>query len=247
MNKSYLIPNWPAPACVRAFSTTRLGGHSKAPYDSFNLGYGSNDGAAAVEHNRLKLKRELALPSEPLWLHQIHGPHVIDADHYENNCKADGSYTATTNRICIIGTADCMPILLCDKNGQEIAAVHAGWRGLAGGVIETALAKFASPKSEILAWLGPAIGPTVYEVGDEVRQQFIAIDAAAQAGFKPTANNKWLADLYTLAKQRLHHAGVINIYGGDFCTFSDSQRFFSHRRDQGKTGRMASLIWLAKD
>jgi len=244
MNKNYLIPNWPAAANVRAYSTTRMGGFSKAPYDSFNLGYSSGDERDAVNKNRDKLRQDLALPAAPIWLHQVHSASVVVAEQCENSVQADASYTQMPNTVCIIMTADCLPILLCNTAGTEVAAVHAGWRGLAGGIIAAALKKFQSPSSEILAWLGPAIGPEIYEVSEEVRQQFLSLDPATAAAFKPSANGKWLANLYALAKQLLNDYGVTQIYGGGFCTYTDSQRFYSHRRDQGKTGRMASLIWM---
>jgi len=253
MTPSFIAPNWPAPANVKALQTTRAGGYSQAPYASLNLGAHVNDNPITVAQNRQLLNPYL--PSEPVWVNQVHGVDVIDAATSSCLQNADASFATRQNVVCVTMTADCLPVLLCDKKGTVVAAVHAGWRGLCDGVIEAAVNKMAVDKGEILAWLGPAIGPTAFEVGSEVREQFIQIDAQAALAFKPVVNplepqlnDKWLCDMYLIAKQRLNRAGVTHIYGGgvneDFCTYTDAARFFSFRRDN-VTGRMASLIWLA--
>ncbi|MEY3804558.1 MAG: hypothetical protein RL667_680, partial [Pseudomonadota bacterium] len=199
---------------------------------------------ACVRQNRQVLRT--VLPSEPVWLNQVHGVTVLDAVLVQGVADADASYTRKAKKVCVTMTADCLPVLLCDRAGTVVSAVHAGWRGLCDGVIEAAVAKMAVSPSEILAWLGPAIGPNAFEVGHEVRAQFMQYDGQAALAFKPHAD-KWLANLYVLAQQRLNALGVSQIYGGGidqaFCTYSDAQRFFSYRRE-AVTGRMASLIWL---
>lgn len=243
-NLPFIVPDWPALANVKALQTTRLGGVSKAPYASLNLGVHVHDDPIAVAHNRQLLSPYL--PSEPVWVNQVHGTKVIDAA--KSGCleTADGAYTTQANVVCVTMTADCLPVLLCDRAGTVVAAVHAGWRGLCDGVIEAAIAKMPVKPADLMAWLGPAIGPDVFEVGGEVRAQFMEKDAQAILAFKPQGD-KWLCDMYAIAKQRLNNVGVTQIYGGgvneSFCTYSDTQRFFSYRRD-GVTGRMASLIWL---
>ena len=242
MSDSWICPDWPAPARVRALSTTRVGGVSAAPYDSLNLGTHVGDDPAAVEANRARLRS--LLPGEPGWLNQVHGTAVVDAAACTGVPDADAAVSCSSGVVCTVMTADCLPLLLCDRAGTVVAAVHAGWRGLQGGVVEAAVAAMKVAPSEILAWLGPAIGPQAFEVGDEVRAAFMAVDSQAEAAFRPAATPaKWLADLYLLARQRLAALGVVGIYGGDRCTFSESDCFFSYRRD-GTTGRMASLIWL---
>ena len=241
----FIIPNWPVPANVVALQTTRLGGVSGAPYASLNLGAHVNDDPIAVAKNRQLLSPYL--PNEPVWVNQVHGIEVIDAAQSACLQNADASFTTKPNVVCVTMTADCLPVLLCDKAGTVVAAVHAGWRGLCDGVIEAAVNKLPVEHSEILAWLGPAIGPNAFEVGSEVRAQFIAKDAQAASAFQ-TNGNKWLGDIYQIARQRLSYLGVTQIYGGsvneDFCTYTDATRFYSFRRDD-VTGRMASLIWLA--
>lgn len=237
-----ILPDWPAPARVRAISTTRLGGVSIAPYDSLNLGDHVGDDLAAVEANRAQLGRQL--PAAPLWLRQVHGTAVVDAATTRPGTEADAAVARTRGMVCAVMTADCLPVLLCDDHGTVVGAAHAGWRGLCDDVIEATVAAMQMPGENLLAWLGPAIGPAAFEVGDEVRAAFVTRDPAAARAFQPSRNNgKWLADLYQLARQRLAACGVSRIHGGEFCTFSEPDRFFSYRRD-GKTGRMASLIWL---
>ena len=189
------------------------------------------------------MAEQLQLPAEPIWLNQVHGIEAVQADTAQRSVTADAAYTRQPNTVCTILTADCLPLLICDKNATCVAAIHAGWKGLAAGVIEATLKNIGIPGENLLVWLGPAIGPNVFEVGDEVRKQFIAHDPAAKQAFKINENNRWLADIYLLAKQRLAHYHVNEIYGGDFCTYSDKEFFFSYRRDH-QTGRMASLIWI---
>ncbi len=240
----FIQPNWPAPANVKSLQTTRVGGFSVGPYSSLNLGAHVGDNQVFVEHNRQLLAPYL--PSSPVWINQVHGIGVINAASSSSLQDADASYSKLANVVCATMTADCLPVLLCDTKGTVVSAVHAGWRGLCDGVIEAAVHEMAVPASEVLAWLGPAIGPQSFEVGDDVRTQFITIDPSASLAFKPHSD-KWLCDIYLLAKQRLQSIGVSQIYGAtiniEFCTYSEVDRFYSFRRDN-VTGRMASLIWL---
>ena len=224
--------------------TTRVGGVSHAPYDSFNLAIHVGDDPAAVRENRARLRTALVLPAEPLWLKQVHGVAVVDAARAGIEPEADGAFAAQPGTVCAVLTADCLPVLLCNRAGTKVAALHAGWRGLAGGVIEAGVQALGVPGNELLAWLGPAIGPEAFEVGPEVRTAFIQQDAQAAQAFRTARDGKYLADIYLLARQRLQRLGVAAVYGGGFCTVTDGARFFSYRRD-GATGRMASLIWLA--
>lgn len=237
-----LRPDWPAPANVHALQTTRLGGVSLAPYNSLNLGDHVGDDAMLVANNRQRLST--GLPSEPVWLNQVHGTRVINAA--QSTCleSADASFSLQPNVVCVTMTADCLPVLLCDTQGTVVAAVHAGWRSLCDGVIEATVHAMPVPANTLMAWLGPAIGPEAFEVGSEVRAQFMAHDVAAVTAFKPSDNtDKWLGNLYLIATQRLATLGVTQVYGGGACTYTDAERYFSYRRD-GVTGRMASLIWL---
>lgn len=242
-----LQPEWPAPMRVRAFCTTRHGGVSVAPYASLNLGRHVADDPAAVAENRSRVRG--VLPAEPLWLNQVHGIEVIRAESLGPGTSvgdaptADAAYSRQPATVCVVMTADCLPLLLCDRAGSVVGAAHCGWRSLAGGVIEATLTAMARPGAEVLAWLGPAIGPQAFEVGEEVRQAFITHDAAAAAAFRPGAPGKYWADIYLLARQHLAAWGVTAIYGGDRCTYSEAEDFFSYRRD-GVTGRMGSFIWL---
>lgn len=244
-----LIPDWPAPVHVQARVTTRRGGVSAAPYASLNLGDHVGDDPVAVAANRAELRA--CLPAEPLWLKQVHGRGIVAADQAVGVPEADGSVTRQAGCVCAVLTADCLPVLFCDRSGTVVAAAHAGWRGLADGVLEAAVHAMAVEPGEILAWLGPAIGPQAFEVGEEVRQVFMAQDPEARLAFvhsslTPQAmgsSQKWLANIYLLARQRLARVGVRQVFGGDFCTHMDAERFYSYRRD-GVTGRMASLIWL---
>lgn len=242
MSLEVIHADWPAPARVHACATTRLGGVSTGPYASLNLAGHVGDEPAAVAANRRLLREALRLPAEPLWLEQVHGTAVVDATQAAAECRADASIAVQPGVVCVVMTADCLPLLLCDKAGSRVAAVHAGWRGLESGVIEATVKRLGVAPGELLVWLGPAIGPEAFEVGDEVRAAFVAHDLAAAAAFKPSPAGRWLADLYTLAHQRLAGCGVQAVYGGGLCTYSDAARFYSYRRD-GATGRMASLIW----
>lgn len=265
----FIIPNWPAPTNIHALQTNRHRGCSLAPYDSFNLGEHVKDNTIHVAQNRQLLSQ--FVPTEPVWLNQVHGFEVINAA--TANClpSADASFTTHKNVVCVTMTADCLPILLCDNLGTVVASVHAGWRSLCSGVIEATVKKMIasatcetknsesrnseirnSKTSQLMAWFGPAIGPNAFEVGGEVRTQFISNDPQSESAFKPinhkNLKDKWLCDIYQIATQRLNNAGVTQIYGGGlndepWCTFTDENRFFSFRRD-GDTGRMATLIWM---
>lgn len=239
-----LYPDWPAPARVHACTTLRGGGVSRPPFDSLNLAAHVGDDPAAVRENRRRLRAQLSLPGEPHWLEQVHGTEIVELDDgAAATAAADGAVARRPGVVCAVLTADCLPLLLCDRTGHNVAAVHAGWRGLAAGVIEEALQRLRVPGEELYAWLGPAIGARAFEVGDEVRAAFVAHDRAAAAAFA-AHNGRWCADLYHLARQRLAAAGVRQVYGGSACTWSDATRFFSYRRD-GQCGRMATLIWIA--
>ncbi len=245
MHPEWIVPDWPAPPQVRAFFTTRAGGVSPAPFDSMNLGLRSGDALGNVGRNRALLRA--CLSSEPAWLRQVHGSNAVAASMAAGaEIEADASWTDQPNVTCAVMVADCMPVFLCDRDGATVAVAHAGWRGLSAGVIEATVRAMGVPGERLLAWLGPAIGPDNFEVGDDVLQAFVAHDAAAQAAFRPYPGRpgKWLCDLYALARQRLAALGVTSVDGGGFCTVAD-QRMFSHRRDQGRSGRMAALIWLA--
>lgn len=237
-----IVPEWPAPPKVRACSTTRIGGVSRPPYDRLNLGEHVGDDPQAVASNRRRLVDALQLPGEPAWLKQVHGCGVVEAG--QAGCEADAVVAHEPGKVCAVLTADCLPVLLCEREGRSVAALHAGWRGLADGVIEAGVAAMGLPAERLMAWLGPAIGPDAFEVGEEVREAFMQHDPAAASAFQPSVNEgRWMADLYRLARQRLNGLGVEAVYGGGLCTYSDPQRFFSYRRD-GATGRMASLIWV---
>lgn len=237
----WLTPDWPAPARVRACVTTRADGVSLPPYDSFNLGDHVDDNPAAVASNRLKLTTTLGC--QPAWLSQVHGIRVVEADPARVE-TADASWSQTPGIASLVMTADCLPALFCNRDGTRVAAAHAGWRGLANGVLEATVDALATPADQILVWLGPAIGPDAFEVGPEVRDAFIAQHAEADAAFRPSANaGRYLADIYALARIRLAARGITAVHGGGFCTVSDP-RFYSYRR-ASRTGRFASLVWLA--
>ncbi|CAI8701054.1 peptidoglycan editing factor PgeF [Pseudomonas zeae] len=239
---NWLTPDWPAPASVKACVTTREGGVSEAPFDSLNLGDHVDDRPEAVAENRRRLTDHFSI--QPAWLQQVHGIAVAHADP-GIVATADASWTATPGIACAAMTADCLPALFCDRAGTRVAAAHAGWRGLAAGVLEATLDSLDVPAEEVLVWLGPAIGPKAFEVGPEVREVFInQLPEAAQA-FVPSDNaGKFMADIYLLARLRLAERGVTAVYGGGFCTVTDP-RFFSYRR-ASRTGRFASLIWLTR-
>jgi len=234
---------WPAPAHVRAVTTVRTGGISEPPYASFNLAMHVGDDTDRVRANRERLAEMLQLPMAPRWLTQVHGTTVIDAATETSGFEADGSFTDQAGVVCAVLTADCLPVFLCDQEGTRVAVLHAGWRGLAAGVIEAGIRALSVDPGALYAWLGPGISAQAYEVGDDVRNTFVQRSAAAATAFRANGPGKWWADIYDLARQRLETAGVARISGGEFCTFRDATRFFSFRRD-GRCGRMASLIWM---
>ena len=240
----WLAADWPAPAGIYAGTSWRRGGVSHEPYASLNLALHVGDDADAVQENR----HRLGLPTEPVWLNQVHGQTAVDAGRIgvqgpAKGGEADAAYTDQPGVICAVLTADCLPVLLCDRHGTRVAAVHAGWRGLAAGIVERTLDALRLPGEQLLAWLGPAIGPAAYEVGDEVRDAFVVQNAAAAGAFQPGRPGHWWMDLYQLARQRLRAQGVSSISGGNHCTWHEADNFYSYRRD-GITGRMASVIWL---
>lgn len=238
---SIIFPDWPAPANVKALQTTRHGGYSQGNYQGLNFGDHVKDNPLTVNQNRQLLNA--IVPTEPVWLNQVHGVRVIDAALSTCLESADAAFTTHKNTVCVTMTADCLPVLLCDTSGTVVAAVHAGWRSLCDGVIEETVKAMAVDASLLMAWLGPAIGPNAFEVGAEVRAQFVEQDAQAVQAFKPHGD-KFLGNLYQIATQRLNRLGVTHIYGGGECTYSNPETYFSFRRD-GDTGRMASLIWLS--
>ena len=240
--RGLLRPDWDLPAGVGALLTTRAGGQSVGPFASFNLGGHVGDDPLAVAANRARLRG--FVPADPLWLSQVHGAAVANADVSEGVPEADAVLARSSRRVCAVLTADCLPALLCDDDASVVAAAHAGWRGLAAGVLENTVREMGVPPHRLRAWLGPAIGPAAFEVGDEVRAAFVAYDPEAATAFvaRPVAG-KWLADLFVLARRRLVAAGVTRVSGGGVCTVSAPQRFYSYRRD-GVTGRFASMVWL---
>lgn len=243
MSGAWLVPEWEAPPPVRALMTTRSGGRSEAPYAGLNLGDHVGDDAAAVAGNRRTLRTAARLPAEPLWLRQVHGTRAVVADDYTAGVEADACVARSPGLVCAVLTADCLPVLLCADDATVVAAAHAGWRGLAAGVIEACVAAMDVQPARLLAWLGPAIGPLAYEVGKEVRDAFCERAVEAAQAFVVCGNGKWRCNLTLLARQRLARLGVTRVSGGQWCTLSDPQRFYSHRRD-GVTGRMAACIWL---
>lgn len=248
---AWLQADWPAPPGVRAVTTTRHGlGVSQAPFDSFNLGARCGDAAEAVAENRRQLAEALRLPSPPRWVRQVHGIGVVRdpavVERIEDEPEADAAVTATPGVVLAILTADCLPVVFAARDGSEIAAAHAGWPGLSAGMLEATVAALRTPKSGLQAWIGPAAGPERYEIGEEVRERFIAHDPRAASSFVATRPGHWLVDLFAIARMRLVDAGLdpARIHGGGLCTISDPQRFFSHRRDQ-RGGRIATLAWIA--
>lgn len=242
---SLLELEWTPPRGVRAAFTTRLGGASLAPWDSFNLGVHVGDSPPHVWANRARLRELLELPAEPAWLNQVHGVEVADLDAAPPAAApptADAAVTGGAGRACVIMVADCLPVLFAARDGRRIGAAHAGWRGLAAGVLERTVGALGVPAGELTAWLGPAILQSNFEVGDEVRDAFVHADAGAATYFAANTRGRWQADLVGLARRRLLALGVTEVAGGRWCTFADRQRFFSHRRD-GRGGRMAALIW----
>lgn len=239
--QNYLSPHWSAPKNIRAYATLRSLG---------NLATNVGDDLEIVLQNRHKLTQDLQLPNQPYWLQQAHTNKAVIVDYADPKPIADASYTKQPSQICVVLTADCLPLLLCNKSGTMVAAIHAGWKGLAAGIIESTLKSLGvsnTTSNQMLVWLGPAIGPNAFEVSDDVRQMFLQQDPMAKIAFIQTKNDKWNCNIYILAKQRLNKYGITDIYGGNFCTFNQADKFFSFRRDKGVTGRMASLIWIAKN
>ena len=241
--RDWIVPDWPAPLNVRAFVTTRQGGVSQGEHATLNLGTSSGDDPANVARNRLVVARHL--PSMPRWMAQVHGTAVADLDPLAEGevPRADAAVAGSPNRVGVVLTADCMPLLLCDTGGRRVAIAHAGWRGMAAGVIESTVRALDVAPAGIVAWMGPTIGPTAFEVGAEVREAFVAADPQAAKAFAPHAPGKFMADLYALARQRLQRAGVTRVFGGGFCTYREADRFFSYRREQ-RSGRMGAFIWM---
>jgi YfiH family protein len=242
LTEHLIVPDWPAPPNIRALQTTRLGGVSVLPYDSLNLGDHVGDNPLAVARNRELLNH--LLPGEPVWLEQVHGTGVADADIASCLPQADACIARHRGSVCVVMTADCLPVLLCDKQGTVVGAVHAGWRGLCDGVIEATVLAMGVAPQDLMAWLGPAIGQQAFEVGDEVRAAFVAVQPQAASAFIPGQPGKWFADICALARLRLEVLGIAQIYGGGYCTYREREKFFSYRRD-GATGRMGTFIWLA--
>lgn len=239
----WIVPTWQAPARVQAVSTTRIGGVSRGARRGWNLGMRAGDDPQAVGKNRRLLRRVLDLPGEPSWLRQVHGTTVAEAGSAVTEPEADASIARCAGAVCAVLTADCMPVLFCDRSASVVGAAHAGWRGLAAGVLEETLAAMSCGPADVLAWLGPCIGAEAYEVGEEVRDAFVAALPITSSAFRVSEAGRWMADLREIARMRLFEAGVRDVSGGEWCTWSDPQRFYSYRRD-GVTGRMASLIWL---
>lgn len=237
-------PDWQAPANIKAFTTTRRGGVSQPPFDSFNLGDRSGDAEAAVAENRQRLRSTFSLPQEPAWLWQVHGINVANAEAIAGTPEADASVAHAQGPVCVVLTADCLPVLLCDTQGSVVAAAHCGWRGLAAGMLPQTVAKMAIAPSSLMAWLGPAIGPSVFEVGPEVQREFVQRDREHAAAFVANKPGKYMADIYRLARRELAACGVTQVTGGTHCTVSEPELFYSYRRDV-ECGRMASLIWIA--
>ena len=243
-----MAPDWPAPAGVRAAVTVRTGGVSIAPYDTLNRGTAMGGSPGAVVENRRRVRDALRLPAEPVWLEQVHGAQVvalgaIGFDAASAVPRGDASVAWGPGQVCAIRVADCMPVLFAALDGSVVGAAHAGWRGLAGGVLEATVARMGVPASRLIAWMGPAIGQANFEVGNDVRAAFMATDSAAASAFVANARGRWQCDLYALARRRLAALGVAGIYGGGWCTFAEAERFFSYRRS-GQCGRMAALIWI---
>jgi len=239
-----LTPDWPAPAAVHAAFTLRTGGVSAPPFDSLNVAVHVGDAAAAVTENRQRICAQLRLPAQPSWMEQVHGTDVLELAGKTPHATADAVFTRRPGRVCVVQVADCLPVLFAAGDGSAVAVAHAGWRGLAAGVLEATVARLALQPRELIAWLGPAIGPGHFEVGPEVRAAFTAHDAGAAAAFASNARGRWQCDLAALARRRLATLGVTAVFGASWCTYADRTSFYSYRRD-GPCGRMAALIWLA--
>jgi len=249
---AFIVPDWTVSRCVHAAFALREGGVSAPPFDTLNLGAHTGDAPEAVAENRRRVRQALGLSAEPMWLEQVHGAQVVDLDVDLNadrerldreRLQADGAVTRQPGRICAIQVADCMPVLFASRDGSAVGAAHAGWRGLAAGILEATISTLGIAASQLLAWMGPAIGPEHFEVGEEVRAAFLAQDAAADSAFTANARGRWQCDLYALARRRLETLGVAWVYGGGWSTYGDPARFFSYRR-AGRCGRMGAFIWL---
>ncbi|MGE3920923.1 MAG: peptidoglycan editing factor PgeF [Gammaproteobacteria bacterium] len=238
-------PNWPVPEHVHAYTTTRVGGYSEPPYDSLNMGYDSGDNEEVVATNRMLVRETLDLPSEPFWLNQHHGNKIICVDSFPDTLEADGSFARTPDKVCVVLTADCLPVFMTNPAGTVVAVLHCGWKSQVANIIENGVNILRRFTDELLVWLGPGISAQVYEVGSEFREQFLNKNPENEVAFKPKENDKWLADMYEIARISLRTVGVNAIYGGEYCTYSDPKRFYSYRRDH-TTGRMASMIWFAQ-
>jgi YfiH family protein len=242
---AWLTPDWPAPSSVRAVATLRSGGVSRDEYASLNLATHVGDDPAAVAENRRRLREALNLPAEPAWLNQVHGTTVVAANPQSTPPTADASIALAANQVCVVMTADCLPVLFCDRDGTRVGAAHAGWRGLVGGVLGETIKAMSVDPQNLLAWLGPAIEPSAFEVGAELRDLFLSRNPANTPAFERNARGRWQADIYELARNELRSLGVTQVYGGGFNVFADAERFFSYRR-AAKTGRMATMVWMEK-
>jgi polyphenol oxidase len=240
----WVTPDWPVPASVCVCATLRGGGASEGAYASLNLAHHVGDREDRVAENRRRLSVALELPSEPLWLNQVHGVSVARHTDPDASRPADASVAFERGQVCAVLTADCLPVVLADRGATRIAVAHAGWRGLAAGVLESAITALDVPASQLVAWFGPAISQPAFEVGAEVRAAFLAKSPAYGAAFAANARGRYQADLYKLAHLTLEQAGVRSVYGGGWCTFGEPERFFSYRRDGGRTGRIATVAWL---
>lgn len=238
-------PNWPLPSHIKAYTTLRFGGVSAPPYADFNLATHVGDLEQNIQQNRIRLQQLVNLPSEPIWLEQTHSNHIIEATADNRFKNADAAYSTQQNQVCVILTADCLPILLSDRDGTTVAAIHAGWRGLLNGIIGNTIKTIKTNNQTFSAWLGPAISQIHYETSAEVRDLFITQNPDNAIAFKKNIDDRWLCDLYSLARIQLKEYGVMDIYGGDRCTYAEKDYFYSYRRDGNKTGRMASLIWIS--
>lgn len=239
---NWITPNWNAPKQVKALASTRIGGCSKSPYEGLNLGMHVGDDPILVQRNRELLQQQTQMPTAPVWLNQTHSTVVLEVAQPTNDVlDADGVITSSPNVVCSAMTADCLPVLITNTSGTQVAAVHAGWRGLAGGIVENALKQFSN---DVMLWLGPAIGPQAFEVGEDVLQAFLDYDSKAEAAFVPgKQDGKWLANMATLTRLRMAKLGIDQVFDSGLCTYQDPQRFYSYRRD-GVTGRQATFIWI---
>ncbi|MDD7803989.1 MAG: peptidoglycan editing factor PgeF [Endozoicomonas sp. (ex Botrylloides leachii)] len=244
LSERYILANWPAPTNIHAFITTRKHGVSKAGYASLNLSVRSGDQPEQVAINRQRVSNDWGWTSSPCWLHQVHGTTVVDAATTRSESEADASVSRSVNVPAIVMVADCVPVLFCNYSGTCVAAAHAGWKGLAAGVLESTIASMQCPPAELLAWIGPAISQPFFEVGPEVRHAFIKVYAEAEQGFISGKGDRWMADLHFLAQQRLQRAGVKNIYSANQCVYKQKDVFFSYRRDGKKSGRMAAAVCI---